>query len=167
MPALWTLLAGLLLLPATDIPRAAAATSSVRAASPDMRLAIDHALAESAIVRALVARLACTDTIVYVESTASPQIPLARTKLVTAAPGIRFLRIGVNASISGAAFTPLLAHELQHAIEIAEREDVRDDAAVRRLYRAIGRADGDDRFETDVAVRVEAAVRRELRGRTP
>jgi hypothetical protein len=113
----------------------------------------------------MLARLECTDTIVYVEITASPQIPRARTKLVSASSGARFLRIGINAGITNPDLVPLLAHELQHAIEIAERDEVRDEAGVRRLFRQIGRGAGSDSFETDAALAVEQAVRLELRQR--
>ena len=124
---------------------------------------IEETAARSAVVRELIARLACTDVIVYVEMTASPEIPRARTKLVTALPGVRFLRIGINLSMAGANFAPLLGHELQHAVEIAELDDVRDEEAVRRLYRKIGRAASGDRFETEAALDVEWRVRLECR----
>ena len=60
-------------------------------------------------------------------------------------------------------FGPLLAHELQHAVEIAEHEEVRDEDGIRRLYREIGHASGEDAFETAAARDVEALVRLELR----
>jgi len=102
------------------------------------------------------------DVAVYVERTASPLIPTARTKLVTAVPGARFIRIGISTTVSFADLGPFLAHELQHAVEIAERVRVRDDDAVRDLYLEIGRARGGDRYETDAAREVEWVVRSEL-----
>ena len=117
-------------------------------------------------VRDLLARLADTDVIVYVELTPSAQIPVARTKLVTAAAGARFLRIGINASVPFPEVAPLLAHELQHALEIAVDTGVVDEGGVRRLFTRIGRARGDDRFETAAAQQVESVVRREVRGVT-
>jgi hypothetical protein len=137
----------------------------VRSVVPHVRALIDDTLQRSPVVRALGARLACSDVIVYVEITATPQVPTARTKLVITSGATRFLRIGLNAGVPNAALGPLLAHELQHAVEIAEHEDVRDEPAVRRLYLRIGRSTGDDAFETDAAQEVEAVVRRELRRR--
>jgi hypothetical protein len=61
--------------------------------------------------------------------------------------------------MSGSDFAPLLGHELQHAVEIAERDEVRDEDAVRRLYKEIGRAGPRDSFETDAALDVEWQVR--------
>ena len=158
-------LAVLFLLPPSDPPPRAVPLPHVRGATGRMTVVIADAHARSAIVRDLVARLACSDTIVYVELTASPQVPRARTKLVAAAGATRFLRIGINVGLPDGDVTALLAHELQHAVEIAERTDVRDDEGVRRLYRAIGQSSGRDAFETDAAREVEAAVRRELRHR--
>ena len=162
MPFTWVFALALLMPPSADRP---ALTPHVRAASIDARLLIDAARARSILVREMLARLECTDTIVYVEITASPQIPRARTKLVSASSGARFLRIGINAGITNPDLVPLLAHELQHAIEIAERDEVRDEAGVRRLFRQIGRGAGSDSFETDAALAVEQAVRLELRQR--
>jgi len=163
--AFWPLAIGLLLA-APGAPGAdPGAPSPVRAESAQLRRSIDEAAAQSAIVRELIARLACSDVIVYVEMSASPQIPRARTKLVTALPGVRFLRIGIHTSMAGRDFAPLLGHELQHAVEIAERDDVRDEEGVRRLYRAIGRAGSHDAFETDAALDVEWQIRVEWRTR--
>jgi hypothetical protein len=137
----------------------------VRAVTPSVRTLIEDTAARSITVRDLLARLACTDTIVYVEMTASREVPVARTKLVAVAPGVRFLRIGINVAVALPDVAPLLAHELQHAVEIAEREDVTDDGAVRRLYKRIGRASGGDRYETNAARDVEWIVRGELHRR--
>jgi len=136
---------------------------SLRPVTAEMRWIIEDTAARSATTRALIARLGYTDTIVYVERTASPLIPTARTKLVTAVPGARFIRIGISATASFVDLGPFLAHELQHAVEIAERADVRDDNAVRDLYLKIGRARGGDRYETEAARDVEWLVRSELK----
>jgi predicted O-methyltransferase YrrM len=141
----------------------APATTHVRGVTAQARGLIEDTVARSATVRELLTRLACSDVIVYVEMTASPLIPRARTKLVTAAPGVRFLRIGISWAVAGPDFPALLAHELQHAVEIAERDEVRDDDGVRRLYAEIGRREGADRFETDAALDVERQVRLECR----
>ena len=139
------------------------AISRVRTESAEARRLLEETAARSPTVRDLLARLALTDTIVYVEFTPSPLIPTARTKLVTTTSGVRFLRIGINIHAASADRGPWLGHELQHALEIAERRDVRDENAVRDLYRRIGRSHGVDQFETDGARSVEWAVRTELR----
>jgi hypothetical protein len=162
VPFTWLFALALLMPPSAD---RAAPSPHVRAASNQTRRLIADARTRSTLVREMLARLECTDTIAYVEITASPQIARARTKLVSASPGARFLRIGINAGMTYPDLVPLLAHELQHAVEIAERDEVRDEAGVRRLYHQIGRAGRDDSFETDAALAVELAVRLELRRR--
>ena len=137
--------------------------SRVRTESAEVRHLIEETASRSRTVRELLARLAATDTIVYVEFTPSPLVPTARTKLVTTTSGVRFLRIGININAASADRGPWLGHELQHALEIAERREVRDDNGVRALYQRIGRSHGIDQFETDGARHVEWAVRAELR----
>jgi hypothetical protein len=161
----WSLVLALSLAGAGHAAAADPPVPRVRAASPDVRALIDDTARRSRSVRDLLARLACTDVIVYVEFTASPQIALARTKLVTSVPGARFLRIGIHRRVSGPDIAAMLAHELQHAVEIAEQDEVRDDEGVRRLFQRIGRAIGADQFETAAAIKVESVARAELRHR--
>ena len=134
----------------------------LRTESVAMRSLIEGAIARSGTMRGLVARLNCTDAIVYVEITNLPLVPTARTKLVATVPGARFIRISINAGWGDRDRVALLAHELQHAVEIAEQHDVRDDEGVRRLYARIGRSSGRDSFETEAAREVEWIVRSEL-----
>ena len=139
----------------------------VRAVTPLVRSLIADAAARSGTVRDLLARLEVSDVIVYVEQSGSSEIPIARTKLVTASGGVRFLRIGIHASVPFHDVAPVLAHELQHALEIAEEPDVTDDDGVRRLYLRIGSSHGRDRYETEAAQEIEWRVRRELDRRPP
>ena len=162
MHVVWPIVLMLLTGPASGDRPAVAVMSRVRAAA-NARTLLADAAARSATVRELIGLLEATDVIVYVEVTPSPQIPLARTKLVTATAGARFLRIGLRGSVSPFDAPPLIAHELQHALEIAERPDVRDDAAVRELYRRIGHQHGMDMFETDAAGAIERRTRDEIR----
>jgi predicted O-methyltransferase YrrM len=157
----WSAALALVMLSGAVAGHPAPAAAHVRAANAEVRGLIEDTAARSATVRDLLARLGCSDVIVYVEITASPQIPRGRTKLVTASTGARFLRIGINRSMGGADLPAILGHELQHAVEIAEREEVRDDEGVRRLYGEIGRKGGPDSFETDAALDVERLVRLE------
>jgi hypothetical protein len=158
----WPLLAGLLAGRPGDARAIPTAPAHVRAETPELRQLIAETAAGSPTVRELIARLGFTDAIVYVEITSSPLVPTARTKLVATVATARFIRIGLSASTGHATRGALLAHELQHALEIAEHDDVRDETAVRRLYEQIGRARGGDRFETEAAQAVEWNVRLEL-----
>jgi hypothetical protein len=143
-----------------DTPVTAPA-SRVRAAHGAEQVLQDAA--RSGTVQGLLARLAVTDVIVYVEMTAAPDVPTARTKLVTATPSVRFLRIGINAAQPSPDWPSLLAHELQHAVEIAEHREVRDDPGVGGVRGGLGPHPGADSYETEAAGRVERLVRSELR----
>ena len=163
MVVAWPIVVGLLAGGRGDMPAVDSNVTRVRAASAELRVLIEDTATRSPTVRNLIARIASTDVIVYVEMTGSPRVPTARTKLVTTVPGARFIRIGINTAVTPSDRAPLLAHELQHVKEIAERADVRDQTAMRRLYARIGRASGEDAFETDAARTVEWTVRGELR----
>jgi hypothetical protein len=56
-----------------------------------------------------------------------------------------------------------LAHELQHAMEIAQAPEVQDAASLARLYRRIGWACGTRSFESDQARITGNLVRDQLR----
>jgi hypothetical protein len=83
----------------------------------------------------------------------------------------RHIRINVDTRTSHNALIATIAHELQHAAEIAERPDVLDAATARRLYREIGIGrchDGlSDECETNRAIATEARVMEELFARPP
>ena len=159
----WSIVATLLAAGSHAVPAATPIVTRVRPASVEIGDLLADAARRSATVRQLLARLEVTDAIVYVELTASPQIPTARTTLVTSTPGARFIRIGINAGTLSGDRAPLLGHELQHALEIAEHVEIHDERTVRALYGRIGRARGPDAFETDAAKSIESSVRAELR----
>jgi hypothetical protein len=136
-------------------------TTHLRATSPVVRSLIDEATVSSPIVNRLIAQLQRSDTIVYVEMTGSPEIPRARTMLAAASRDVRFLRISISVLIPPMERVPLLAHELQHATEIAAAIEARDEAGIRQLYQRIGLGGGSDRWETRAAAEVERLVRAE------
>jgi hypothetical protein len=75
-----------------------------------VRRLIDETAAQSVIVRELIARLGCSDVIVYVEMTASPQIP-ARAHQARDRPSRRpFPPHRDHTGMSGSDFAPLLGH---------------------------------------------------------
>jgi hypothetical protein len=56
-----------------------------------------------------------------------------------------------------------LAHELQHAIEVLEAPDARDEPSITALFSRIGSPVGEGLFETTAALVSEKAVLRELK----
>ena len=134
----------------------------VRPASPAARLLIDESARHSPTVRELIDRIDRSDVIVYVQMTASSQVTSAATTFVTATEGQRYLRIQIHASTPVWNRVQLLAHELQHVIEIASQPEVVSNAGIRGLYERIGHASGKDRYETGTARQIEAKVRAEI-----
>jgi len=157
---MWMLAAMLLAGSVADVP--IQSTPHVRAVPPAARALLAEAVAKSSVLNVLIGQLDSTDIFVYIEVSSSPDIPLARTKLVTAVPGARFLRVALNAQVPPWDRLPLLAHELQHALEIAADADVRDDDGIRRLFQRVGFSGGTDKYETAAARDVERRVRVEL-----
>jgi hypothetical protein len=75
----------------------------------------------------------------------------------------RFVRIRVMANVSEDRLVSVIAHELQHAVEVARDPRVRSDETMERLFRSLnsGQCVGTC-METVAAERVQQAVLREL-----
>lgn len=138
---------------------------------------LDEALTRSAILRALVARLDATDVVVYLTVSPPPAsvsgMPRGKTRFMSATPANRFVQVWVDAAQAPDGRIAVLAHELQHALEVAADAGVRDVSSFRRLYEGLGTRGhttgapaGVRRFETAAAVAVETLVLRELGQRT-
>jgi hypothetical protein len=135
---------------------------NVRGASPRETALLRELVARSASARALTAQIGSEAVIVYVEIRQSMPRGHGATRLAATTRYARFIRITLPPVAHPDDLAALLAHELQHALEIA-RADVKSSDDLRRLYRAIG----DDRaayvaFETAAAQEVGARVRQEL-----
>ena len=130
---------------------------------PAVRL-LDAATRSSQTVRDLLAALQRRDVIVYlVRTMASGEKHHANLHFLAASGGVRYLRIWIDRWNSPLDQVALLAHELQHAVEIAEAPWVVDQATLRRLYLRIGLSSVDGRrFETLAAQQVERRVLGEL-----
>jgi hypothetical protein len=83
----------------------------------------------------------------------------------------RHIRISVDTRTSHNSLIATMAHELQHAVEIAEHLEVIDAASALRLYRRIAfgrcREGLSDECETSRALDTEATVMKELYAETP
>jgi hypothetical protein len=87
----------------------------------------------------------------------------ANTRLIGAGPNERFVRVWIDAWWrSRREQVALLAHELQHALEIARAPDVRSTGDVVALYRLIGHEARDRCYETLAAQDVGTVVEAEL-----
>lgn len=111
-------------------------------------------------------QIAARRLIVYVDDLSDRSATYdGRLSFVGAARGYRFLRIQLR-HLSSAAAAAVLAHELQHVLEVAA-SDVRTRLEFEALYRSIGVVTtGSDgrRYDTAAAVASGTAAMRELAG---
>jgi len=110
-------------------------------------------------------QVAALRLIVYVDDLSDGDAPYdGRLSFVGAASGYQFLRIELR-HLSEASTAAVLAHELQHVLEVAA-SDVRTRPEFEALYRRIGVATPGDghRYDTMAAVASGMAAMRELAG---
>jgi hypothetical protein len=153
-----------------------AAATAAAADSPHVRpldtvsaLAVARGGEQSARFRALVGELESSDVIVHVVATPSMPLGVIGTMRFVARLGdTRYIRIDLAATAPPDLRVATLAHELQHACEVA-RSTAGSHDAVRSLYRRIGREVPGSReaYETDGARQIGAEVWTELRTRRP
>ena len=138
----------------------------LRAVDRRVRDAIAEGLRRSATFASLVVALDQSDVIVYIETSRGLPSTLAGRMLIVAGPANqRYLRIQVAASPRGVELIALVAHELQHALEVAASPQVRDEESLIGLYEAIGRRGrGEHRYDTMAAQDAGRQVRTELIG---
>jgi hypothetical protein len=144
-----------------------ASTRHVRATEPKILALIDAGLSRSATFRRLVETLDQSDVIVYVGPKLTRQALggyLAHT--IVAQGGYRYLRIAVDTQGAEGRLVPLLGHELQHAVEVAQTPEARDAESLQhaflRLAVPFGCA-GTTCSETQAANDIEHAVNEELK----
>jgi hypothetical protein len=116
--------------------------------------------------RDLVAELDRSDVIVHVVTTHElPPRVAGTTRFVALIQGSRYVRVHLALSLTPKLRVAMLAHELQHACELA-RSDATSPSAVRDLYLSIGRAVTSiaNGFETAVAEQSGRTVWEELGG---
>ena len=123
---------------------------------PVARMLIEDGPAQSPTVASLLEAVGKSDLIVYV-ATGFLHVP-GRLDFACAKPGVRFLRITINVPEAEPHLIAALAHELQHAVEIAGAPDVIDAATLARHYREHGQCIAGDEYCTKVAQQVTTTV---------
>jgi hypothetical protein len=141
--------------------------SRLRPASTFVAGVIEEGICRSATLRSMVATLQTTDLIVYVT-----MVPLtdrrvdAGLQYVGAMATDRVLRIVLRFPLDRIARMVMLAHELQHAVEVASAPEIRSQKALEDHYRAHGVPGAkESTYETDTARRTELRVRDEVTAR--
>jgi hypothetical protein len=137
----------------------------IRTAEPRLRALIDDAVTASATVRALVDRITASDVVVFVTCEPTPHTRIGgRLNFMTTAGGFRYVVIRLKTMHRVAAIA-MLAHELQHAAEVADTPAIVDEASLAREYARIGyrrHALHGLAFDTKAAVEVGRRVVDEL-----
>ena len=126
---------------------------------------------QSPTLRRLVEVLDRSDVIVYLEmQQRRHEFGAYLSHHIVIAGGNRYLRVKLRAAGPLAQMAARIAHELQHAVEVAQSPDARDVESVQRLFRQIGLSTACDpsrcfeapAFETQAALDVQHAVRSEI-----
>jgi len=151
--------------PLTEAAVLEAPTRHVRTTDGSVRRLLRRGYRQSSTFASLIARLQRSDVIVYVEDV--PSLPGAldgRMMMMPRANSFRYVRIQVALRGAPEDSIAVLAHELQHAVEIAEAVEVSDTPTLERLYQRIGVRAGPMVYDTIAAQEMGRLVRRELAG---
>jgi len=139
----------------------------VRASDAKVAALLNAGMSHSTTFREIVDTLDRSDVVVYVESKTDRQALGGYLKhSVVAAGEYRYLQIAIEARGSERRLVSLLAHELQHAVEVSQHKDVRDARAMEQLFNSLAikfGCDGSTCTETQAAKDVEATVNAELK----
>ena len=132
----------------------------VRPMGPAARVLLEAGAGQSETVARLLGALGQSDLLVYV-TTGFLTVP-GRLDFACARHGVRYLRITINVPDAEAKLVAALAHELQHAVEIARAPEVTDAASLAAFYRHHGQRTYGDHYCTREAQRVTDVVRCEV-----
>jgi hypothetical protein len=154
--------------PGTKITDEDLPDARVRPLVPATAELLEAGKARSAMFRALVDHLERRGAIVYVTTSWGLRYGVdGRTQLLAVSGRHRFVYITVSALLPADHAIPVLAHELRHAIEIADAPDIRDHKTMAAFYSRHGIAGSSGRrFDTVAARDAGDRVRREMAGET-
>lgn len=134
----------------------------IRPEGAAMRALIDSGMERSATFRALSAGLDNASVIVYVRfSSCSGGVPACLLWVSAGTDGRRLLIKVDRFGRSPDELTALLAHELQHATEVASDSEITDLASFQKSFTSRGWKHGTG-FETDHAISIARKVATEL-----
>lgn len=136
----------------------------IRPTGPHAAATLERGLRFCPTVRALVEQLERSDLIVYVICERRPPGRSdASIQLVHATTEFRFVQIAIDIELALPQRLALLAHELQHALEVAGNPGIRDRASFLQYYEQIGVRHLDPKaLDTEAARQTGERVRQEL-----
>jgi hypothetical protein len=113
--------------------------SRIRTTDDRLRRLLDQGRRSSATFRALIQRLLDSDVVVYLWCDGTRErVTDGRLTFVSAVGGLRYVVVRLVPLASAERQIAIMAHELRHAIEIADAPDIVDDASLQRAYQRIG-----------------------------
>ena len=144
---------------------------NVRIADRVLKAMLETGAAQSPALRTLLADLEAAPVLVFIDCGVQMRTRLgARLNFVTSVDGVRYVRIGVDCALGARHQLALLAHELQHALEIAGQPGVVDVDSMATYYEEVGYftyKEGTDKgFETAAAIAMQRRVDDEITGRS-
>lgn len=147
-------------------PRTAAEGWRVRGLDPALQALIEKGMSRSPTFRRLVTELGTTDVVVHLRQQRMPDgFRGFLMHHVLESNGVRYLRIGIDARGPDGRVIPLIAHELQHALEVARTPEVGRSIDIAKFFETI--ADFQCRnatcSETRAAIAIQESVRKELK----
>jgi len=141
----------------------------VRSTDRQIQGILVRGLEQSPTLRRLVEVLDQSDVIVYLEVKREQHgLGGYLSHRVVTAGGIRYLRVKLILAGPIEQVVGLMAHELQHAVEVAQTPGARDLESLQRLFVRVGLSTACDPsrcFETQAALDVQDAVREEMNER--
>jgi hypothetical protein len=159
----WMAAVGALVVAAIAAAPALATAGDVRPLQARGARLLEEGARRSAAMRELVDEIGRSDVVVYVDLDANEPGSLEGSLQFRAAtPDIRYVRVWLQPRRTDEVLMPVLAHELQHAAEVARAAEVRSAESFRAMYAAVGKSANPGHYETEAAQRVGARVRREL-----
>ena len=108
----------------------------IRSTDRRLRMLLEDGIRSSPTLRAIVARLRASDVVVYLQC-GVPAGADGRLTFVSAVGGYRYVVVRMT-RFPRAQQIALMAHELQHAVEIAETPAIVDGQSLAREYQRIG-----------------------------
>ncbi len=143
----------------------------VRVSDRNLKALLDFGVANSPTLAALVERIEQTSVLVFVDcGVRMPSRVGARLIFVTSVSSMRYVKIEIDCTLTTIQRVPLLAHELQHALEVGSQPRIIDTDSMESYYEEVGFDVSSDlshrAFETAAAMDAQRRVQAELRGKS-
>jgi hypothetical protein len=152
-------------LPVYATPITTRGSARLRPHSPRVAAWLTRGLQRSPTMRALAARVEQSDVVVYFEIAfrLDPGMAACVTWMASV-PGARYLRVSMRANLREADAIAMLAHELQHVVEVIDSPEVQSGADLAALYARIGHrtGSGGQTWDTAAALRAGNLARGDL-----